>query len=199
MTAIELARLIRTANLADYTDRAMLADALEDAGRDAEASMLRDGISLLESIDGEIVDVLDALPDSGDLYFVGDYFEPVLLPDAVDGMTDDEFETTKDCAITTGIDFVGPEEYIRRVLSGIPFDHIVYEYCPRGFANEVSYHHSASLPTGPRVRGVCELTRSQLARLLIQGALNAMDGGSDSPPCGDYRVTEWGEDPRWDL
>ena len=43
MTAIELARLIRTANLADYTDRAMLADALEDAGDGSSAAAITNG------------------------------------------------------------------------------------------------------------------------------------------------------------
>lgn len=54
MTQSDLNALIRAANLADATDRAMLADALEDMGRSEEAALLRGDCRVILT-DGNIV------------------------------------------------------------------------------------------------------------------------------------------------
>lgn len=66
MTATKIADLLAAANLADATDRLMLADAYEDAGRDSEAAILRDGEPMLV-INGHIWErqhALDSLSTS---------------------------------------------------------------------------------------------------------------------------------------
>lgn len=198
----------------DVVLRRVYADALDDAGRLADAASERRVADLIEKGTADaweariVADFGEAVFETdSDTFVVNDepcyLFDPEQRPD-LDVDDDHNLEW-----VSESCEVLSPREWALRQLEGVPQSAVFLEHCPRGFANEVGYYWTDDRERAERLvgstdwrgrgRGWTYLTPGELADCIVSGATNAADARwrnectSTNPTCGSYVVEPLGD------